>query len=259
MCVLESTETPSFVQLNSVHNVDMWHNKRSVLKYRAFSIQTMSDAKKYRLPVHPSSKTKSEYAKQSEHTILYKFCVWARRSLLISGHIHIPSELPLPLPSSLLRCSVNALGRCWVFFFVVFFYALVRSFQIFRSLCCCCCCCRCFFLLLFPHSFAAFIRFSLLVLFFFLSSVSFQFILSSFLSPFPSSLLLRIEWVSVCFVRSFFFLFFISFFSPLLSFGRFSFCSRVNIQFALVAFLLFRLVCCLPLILGLSTSYTAYI
>lgn len=55
MYVLESTETPSFVQLDSVYSVAFWHNERLVPKYRARSIQNESDAKKYRLPVHPSS------------------------------------------------------------------------------------------------------------------------------------------------------------------------------------------------------------
>lgn len=107
-------------------------------------------------------------------------------------------------------CSVNArsLLGIWIFFFMCF-------------LCCCCCCCS--LSVVFFHTLIrsfkilfAFASFHTVLLhsfvfrcwcyFFFFSSVSFHFILLSFLLPFPSSL--RALCMCVCFVRSLLYRFF---------------------------------------------------
>lgn len=189
MCVLESTETPSFVQRSSsVYNDDDFgitsirYPSTDVVSYkrsrtlknigcRYIQMVKLNRNMRSRVSTRFCINFVFERAVPFSYRVIYTFPVYChcrRRRCCCC------------------RCSVVLwmFGRCWVFFFVVFFHALVRSFKI-------------LFALLLPHSFAAFIRFSMLVLFLF-SSVSFHFILSSFLSPFPSPLLLLLLCYELC-------------------------------------------------------------
>lgn len=139
--------------------------------------------------------TKSEYMRTEwTHDFVWILCLSAPFPSHIGSYTHIPSVLPLPsllLSSVFCECSV-VVGyslQCMLllFFFSLLLFALlsflsyvhssVRSFIRLKF------CVR--FTSFHTPSFAAFIRFSMLVLFLF-SSVSFHFILFSFLSPFPS-------------------------------------------------------------------------
>lgn len=173
-----------------------WHNKRSVPEHRSVAIQTESADEKYRLPLHPTAK--SEYANR----VSTRFCInfVFERAVPFSYRV----IYTFPVYCHCYRCCCCCccrcrcrwfvlwmLGRCWVFFLL---FSFVRSFVRLKF------CSLCFF----PHSFAAFIRFSMLVLFllfFLVRFVSFYSLLVSFAFSFVTCE----RRVCVLLGRSFFF------------------------------------------------------